>query len=92
MQISINLIGIFSQLLIPKISPEHPSSVAYELLIANSAIRTLIRDKKYAQLQSAMFMAKREGCVTLKDSLSKLLRDETTNGELVKEMLQEIVE
>lgn len=92
LQVSMNLIGIFSQLLIPSVSPEHPASLAYELLITNPAIRTLIRDKKYSQLTSAMLMARREGCVTLKDSLTKLLRQENTNVEAVKAMLQEIVE
>lgn len=92
LQISMNLIGIFSQLLIPRVSPQQRGSIAYELLIVNSAIRTLIRDRKYAQLVSTMLMAKREGCVTLKHSLTKLLRDETTNQELVRAMLQEIVE
>lgn len=92
LQVSINLVGIFSQLLLPRVAPEQPPSVAYELMIANSAIRTLIRDKKYSQLQSTMMMARREGCVTLKDSLTRLLRDETANADLVKAMLQEIVE
>lgn len=92
LQVSMNLIGIFSQLLIPRVSPQQRASIAYELLIVNSAIRTLIRDKKYSQLASTMLMAKREGCVTLKHSLTKLLRDETANQELVRAMLQEIVE
>lgn len=92
LQVSMNLVGIFSQILIPRVSPQQRASVAYELMIANSAIRTLIRDKKYSQLASTMLMAKREGCVTLKHSLTKLLRDETANQELVRAMLQEIVE
>ncbi|HNV71363.1 MAG TPA: PilT/PilU family type 4a pilus ATPase [Candidatus Ozemobacteraceae bacterium] len=92
LQISLNLIGIFSQLLLPKVTHEARASVAYELLIANPAIRTLIRDKKYSQLQSAMLMARREGCVTLKDSLTRLMREESVNQPLIKAMLQEIVE
>jgi twitching motility protein PilT len=92
LQISMNLVGIFSQLLIPKVSHEQPASLAYELLITNPGIRTMIRDKKYSQLASAMLMARREGCVTLKDSLTKVLREESANHELVRAMLQEIVE
>lgn len=91
-QISMNLIGIFSQLLLPRVSHEQQQSVAYEMLVTNSAVRTMIRDKKYSQLQSAMLMGRREGCVTLKDSLTRLLREENINQELVKAMLQEIVE
>jgi len=92
LRVSLNLVGIYSQILIPKSSPELPASVAYELLIPNPAIRTLIREKKYSQLQSAMLMARKEGCVTLKDSLTALLKDENTNQSLVKARLQEIVE
>ena len=92
LQVSLNLVGVFSQLLIPRVSPEQKASVGYELLIANPGIRTMIRDKKYSQLQSAMLMARREGCVPLKDSLTHLLRDETANHQLVRAMLQEIVE
>ena len=72
--------------------PDLPASVAYELLIPNPAIRTLIRERKLAQLQSAMLMARKDGCCTLKDSLTALLKDESTNQALVKARLQEIVE
>ncbi len=92
LRVSLNLVGIFSQILFPKSTPELPASVAYELLIPNPAIRTLIRDKKYSQLQSAMLMARKEGCCTLKDSLTQLLKDENTNQALVKARLQEIIE
>ncbi|MBI3039780.1 PilT/PilU family type 4a pilus ATPase [bacterium] len=92
LQLSLNLVAIFSQIQIPKISPQQTPNIAYELMIMNSAIRTLIRDKKYSQLPSAMVMSKREGCMTLKDSLTRLLREETTNQSVVKAMLQEIVE
>jgi Tfp pilus assembly pilus retraction ATPase PilT len=86
------MVGIFSQLLVPKTTPEFAASVAYELLIPNPAIRTLIREKKYSQLQSAMLMARKDGCCTLKDSLTALLKDESTNQALVKARLQEIIE
>ena len=78
--------------LIPKTTPDLPASVAYELLIPNPAIRTLIREKKLAQLQSTMLMARKDGCCILKDSLTALLKDENTNQALVKARLQEIVE
>ncbi|MBF0543199.1 MAG: Flp pilus assembly complex ATPase component TadA [Candidatus Riflebacteria bacterium] len=91
-QISMNLLGIFSQILIPKMAPDQPANIAYELCIINSGMRTLIRDKKYNQVHSAMLMARKEGCVTLKDTLGKLLRLENVNADLVKAMLQEIVE
>lgn len=91
-QIATNLIGIFSQLLIPRLSPEQPQSLAYELMLPTQSIRTLIRERKFVQLNSAMLMAKREGCMVLKDSLMSLLKDETSNQAFVKSLLQEIVE
>ncbi|MBF0407738.1 MAG: PilT/PilU family type 4a pilus ATPase [Candidatus Riflebacteria bacterium] len=91
-QISVNLNGIFSQVLVPKISHEQKPNVAYELCLLNPAMRMLIRDKKYNQIHAAMLMAKKDGCVSLKDSLSKLLRVENVNTDLVKVMLQEIIE
>jgi twitching motility protein PilT len=66
--------------------------VAYELMVVNSAMRNLIREKKYNQLNTAMMMAKREGCVTLKESLEKLMRDEGIDQAVVKSLLQEIEE
>ena len=92
LRVSLNLMGIFSQILIPKVSPELPASVAYELLIPSPAIRTQIREKKYSQLNSAMLMARKEGCVTLKDSLNMLLKDDQADQALVKLRLQEIIE
>ncbi len=91
-QLSLSLIGIFSQLLVPNIDPMQPPSVAYELMLVNSAIRNLIRDKKYNQLNTAMIMAKRDGCVTLKDSLEKLMREEGIDQAYVKSLLQELEE
>lgn len=91
-QISLSLIGIFSQMLIPSINPFQQPGVAYELMLVNSAIRNLIRDKKYNQMNTAIFMAKREGCVTLKESLEKLLRDEGIDHAIVKSLLQEMEE
>lgn len=91
-QLSLSLIGIFSQMLIPSVDPFQMPKVAYELMVVNSAMRNLIREKKYNQLNTAMMMAKREGCVTLKESLEKLMRDEGIDQAFVKSLLQEIEE
>lgn len=91
-QLSLSLIGIFSQMLVPCVDPFQSPKVAYELMIVNSAMRNLIREKKYNQLNTAMMMAKREGCVALKESLEKLMRDEGIDQALVKSLLQEIEE
>lgn len=89
-QLSLSLIGIFSQILIPNVDYKQKASVAYELMLVNSGMRNLIRDRKYNQINTAMVMAKREGCVTLKDSLDKLKRDDTLNQEYIDDLLQEI--
>ncbi|PKL45140.1 MAG: type IV pili twitching motility protein PilT [Candidatus Riflebacteria bacterium HGW-Riflebacteria-1] len=91
-QLSLSLIGIFSQMLVPNIDPMQQPSVAYEFMLVNSAIRNLIRDKKYNQLNTAMIMAKRDGCVTLKDSLEKLMREEGVDQAYIKSLLQELEE
>jgi twitching motility protein PilT len=91
-QLAGNLSGIFSQLLIPRLSPDHPPALAYEVLLPTAGIRTLIRERKFTQIPSAMMMAKRDGCVVLKDSLTRLLQDETGDTALLKTLLQEIVE
>lgn len=91
-QLSLSLIGIFSQMLIPCVDPLQPPRVAYELMLATSGIRNLIRDKKYNQLNTAMIMARREGCVTLKDTLERLMRDDSIDQSIVKSLLQELEE
>lgn len=91
-QLSLSLVGIFSQMLIPCVDPFQPPKVAYEMMVVNSAMRNLIREKKYSQLATSMMMAKREGCVTLKESLERLLRDEGIDQALVRSLLQEIEE
>jgi twitching motility protein PilT len=91
-QLSLSLLGIFSQMLIPSIDPFQSPKVAYEMMVVNSAMRNLIREKKYNQLNTSMMMAKRDGCVSLKDSLEKLQRDESLDQNLIKVLLQEIEE
>jgi twitching motility protein PilT len=91
-QVGLNLIGTFSQMLIPSIDPYQPPRLAYELMLVNSAMRNLIREKKYNQMNTAMIMAKRDGCVTFKESLERLLKDDGVNQALVRGLLQEIEE
>jgi twitching motility protein PilT len=91
-QLSLSLIGIFSQMLIPSIDPFQQPKVAYEMMVVNSAMRNLIREKKYNQLNTSMMMAKRDGCVILKDTLEKLQRDEGIDQNLIKSLLQELEE
>lgn len=91
-QLSLSLIGIFSQMLVPSVNPFQAPGVAYELMLVNPAIKNLIRDKRYNQMNTAMIMAKREGCVTFKESLEKLIRNEGVNQDIVRSLLQELEE
>ena len=89
-QLSLSLIGIFSQILIPSVDYKQKCGVAYELMLVNAGMRNLIRDHKYNQIETAMVMARREGCVTFKESLERLKRNENLNQEVIKDLLQEI--
>ncbi|MEI8344755.1 MAG: hypothetical protein WCG06_01635 [Candidatus Omnitrophota bacterium] len=48
--------------------------MAAEILIANSAIRTLIRESKSHQVYSQLQMGQKEGMRTLNMSLAELIR------------------
>ncbi|MGM0596421.1 MAG: type IV pilus twitching motility protein PilT [Myxococcota bacterium] len=71
-QLSFVLQGILSQHLIP-LKNGKGRALAYELLIPNNAIRNLIREDKLHQIYSAMQISKKEGMVTLNQSLARLL-------------------
>lgn len=90
-QLSMSLIGLISQILLPSIHKKE-RVMAYELMIINSAMRNLIREKKTNQLKSALMLARKEGCKTLRDSLSEIIKDERVDGKLVSTLLKEIIE
>jgi twitching motility protein PilT len=90
-QLSMSLIGIISQILLPSLHKKE-RVMAHELMIMNSAMRNLIREKKTNQLKSALMLARKDGCKTLKDSLNEILRDERVDGKLVANIMKEIVE
>lgn len=90
-QLSMSLIGIISQILLPSIHKKE-RVMAYELMIINSAMRNLIREKKTNQLKSALMLARKDGSKTLRDSLTEMLKDDRVDGRLVSNLLKEIVE
>jgi twitching motility protein PilT len=71
-QLSFVLQAIVSQHLIPKKSGAG-RVLAYDLLLPNAAIRNLIRENKLHQVYSAMQIGKKEGMVTLNQSLARLV-------------------
>ncbi len=71
-QLSATLIGIFSQRLVPRISGG--LIPAYELLIANSAVRNLIREGKTHEIPMVIDTSSQEGMVSLNRSLVELVK------------------
>lgn len=73
LQLSSTLAGVFSQRLIPGIDGKRV--VAYELMLASSAIKTTIRDAKTHQIDNIIQTSQAAGMATLEASLAKLVRD-----------------
>lgn len=72
-QLAGNLLGIVSQRLIPKI--EGGRIPAVEIMIANSAVRNLIRENKNHQLDLVINTSADEGMVSLNSYLADLVKN-----------------
>lgn len=70
-QLAAVLVGVMSQRLIPRISGGRV--VAAELLIANPAVRTLIRDNKIHQIPNVIQTSASEGMILLDKVLAELV-------------------
>ncbi|TSC72137.1 MAG: twitching motility protein [Parcubacteria group bacterium Gr01-1014_70] len=71
-QLSVTMLGVFSQRLLPRISGG--LIPGYELMIANSAIRNLIRENKVHEIDLVIDTSSQDGMVSLNRSLIDLLR------------------
>lgn len=71
-QLAAALTGIVYQRLIPRIGGGLVP--AYEVLVANSAVRNLIKEGKTNQLRNALVTGQREGMLTFEQSLSELVQ------------------
>jgi len=69
-QLSVALIGVLSQALLPKISGGRVA--AYEMLVISSAVANLIRENKVFRITSAIQTGQREGMQLLDDHLFQL--------------------
>lgn len=78
-QLSSSLIGIFSQRLIPRVSGGLVP--AYELLINNNAISTLIREARTHEISSVIQTSSQEGMIDMDRSLADLVH----RGEITVE-------
>jgi len=79
-QVSFVLQAIISQQLLPRAGGG--LVLASEILLANSAIKTLIRESKAHQVYSSMQMNQKEGMRTLNMSLADLVK----NGKITKDI------
>ncbi|WP_407540819.1 type IV pilus twitching motility protein PilT [Deinococcus radiomollis] len=71
-QLANNLVAVMTQQLLPRI--DGGRILAYELLIANPAVRALIREGKTYQITSVMQTGAREGMITMDAYLAGLFR------------------
>lgn len=70
-QLAASLAGVVSQRLLPRIGGGQIA--AFEVLVANAAIRNLIRDGKTHQIRNVVSSSRGEGMCTLESSLNELL-------------------
>ena len=76
------LLGILCQSLVPK-ADGSGRVAAIEVMLANSAIRNLIRDGKTYQLPNAIRMATQQGMELLDQALVRLYRSKAISREMV---------
>lgn len=72
MQLSVNLVGVLSQTLVKR-NDARGRVAAFEVLVANSAVRNLIRENKSYQINSLIQTGARAKMNTLDQSLSVLV-------------------
>ncbi len=72
-QLANSLVGVSTQQLVPTVDGRS-RAVAVEVMLANTAIRSLIRDGKVHQIHNAMASGKRQGMQTMDDALADLVR------------------
>lgn len=88
-QISSSLVGIISQRLIP-LSSGNGRVAAAEVLVANSAVRNLIRERKTHQIRSMMQSSTASGMQTMDDSLMQLMNRNQISRERAQKYAVEI--
>jgi len=74
MQVSVNLVGVVSQLLVKQISGS-AWAPAFEVMVATSAVRNMIREAKSHQLSQLLQTQKKQGMISMNQSLATLVRE-----------------
>lgn len=80
---------VVSQALLPTIDIEGGRCAAFEVMIANPAIRNLIREGKTFQIPSMMQTSRKAGMITLDDSLYELYMRQRISDEKALEFAQD---
>jgi twitching motility protein PilT len=78
-QLAATLVGIVSERLLPRISGGRVP--AAEIMIVNPAIRNLIRERKFYQIDLVIETSLQEGMVTMNRSLSNLVKNKEISLE-----------
>jgi twitching motility protein PilT len=82
MQLASTLQGVMSQTLVPKAKANGPGrACAIEILVANHAVRNLIREGKTHQIENLMMSGATTGMQTLNTSLAQLVKSGTVSLE-----------
>ena len=84
LQLSISLVAVFSQCLLPKLDPSGVKKgrvMAQEIMLVNSAIANLIREQKTAQIYSAIQTGIGSGMQTLDSCLKQLVTDKLVDPQ-----------
>ena len=74
MQVSVNLVGVVSQLLVKQISGS-AWAPAFEVMVATLAVRNMIRESKSHQLSQLLQTQKKQGMLIMNQSLANLVRE-----------------
>ena len=80
-QLSTNLRGVVSQMLIPMKNSDRGRTAAFEILINTDASANNIRAEKVHQLEQVMASGASQGMRTMNESLKRLVRDDVITRE-----------
>ncbi len=99
MQLSLNLEAVLSQTLLPRLDQEGRVAVV-EVMLANTAIRNLIREGKTHQMASVLQTGVQEGMQTMEQALHNLYRNQVialedayavaNDGEALRALIERI--
>jgi twitching motility protein PilT len=81
LQLSSNLIGVVSQLLLPSADGKR-MVLAPEVMICTASVRTLIREAKTHQLPSFIQTKSKEGMIHMNSSLARLVKENVVKREI----------